>query len=98
MHSENVIVSHIIRYKLLSAASILAENYRYLCFKYDIAHIDWYQDINFVTKKIFRKYTSNELAITHTITELCKLRDGVVKCQFVNNINISTLIDLLCTE
>ena len=42
LHCENITVQKILKFKLLSPTSIFADNYRYLCNKYNIAHSDWY--------------------------------------------------------
>ena len=38
LHCANIIVQQIVKCKLLSPTSIFADNYRYLCNKYNIAH------------------------------------------------------------
>ena len=48
-HSENITVQKMVKCKLLSLTSILADNYRYLCNKYNLAHSDWYRDMPFIT-------------------------------------------------
>ena len=40
LHCENITVQQIVKCKLLSPTSIFADNYRYLCNKYNIAHSD----------------------------------------------------------
>ena len=40
LHCENITVQQIVNCKLLSSTSIFADNYRYLCNKYNIAHSD----------------------------------------------------------
>ena len=96
MHSSNVTVRQIIRQKFVSPTSTIADNYRYLCSKYNIAHEDWYRDVNHVIKFIVRtKYTNHEYVMSNTISELCAMRDGVAHCDYVNRSDISTLIDML---
>ena len=36
---------------MLSAISIVDDNYIYLCYTYNIAFVDWFKDVNFVEKR-----------------------------------------------
>ena len=98
LHSENVFVQQVTRHKLFSPTSILAENYRYLCYKYKIAHEDWYSNMNFVIKKICMTYTNHQYAFCNTVLELCNIRDGVSFCEFVNITDICNMIESLCID
>lgn len=98
INSENMIVQSVVKCKLISSTSILAENYRYLCYKYSIAHSDWTKNMTYIINKISKQYTNAELAIGKTVLELCKLRDGIDHCEFITNIEVCKMIDMLCTE
>ena len=84
--------------KLLSPTSIFADNFRYLCNKYNIAHSDWYRDMPFITNMICTEYTNHQYDICITITELCEICDGVVPCEVVNRTDICSLLEVLCTD
>ena len=98
LHCENITVQQIVKCKLLSSTSIFADNYRYLCNKYNIAHSDWYRDMPFITNMICTEYTNYQYDICKTITELCELRDGVAHCGVVNRTDICSLLEVLCTD
>ena len=95
LHCENIRVQQIVKCKLLSPTSIFADNYRYLCNKYNIAHSDWYSDMPFITNMICTEYTSHQYDICKTATELCKLRDGVAHCGVVNRTDICSSLKVL---
>ena len=59
LHCENITVQQIVKCKLLSPTYIFADNYRYLCNKYNIAHSDWYRDMTFITNMICTEYTNH---------------------------------------
>ena len=59
LHCENITVQRIVKCKLLSTTSILADNYRYLYNKYNIAHSDWYRDMPCITNMICTEYTNH---------------------------------------
>ena len=92
MHCENITVQRIVKCKILSPTSIFADNYRYLCNKYSIAHFDWYRYMPFITNMICTEYTNHQYDICKTVTELCELRDGVAYCGVVNKTDIYVLI------
>ena len=98
MHCENITVQQIVKCKLLSPTSIFADNYRYLCNKYNIGHSDWYRDMPFLTNMICTEYTNHQCDICKTVTELCELRDGVAHCGVVNRTDICSLLEVLCTD
>ena len=76
LHCEHITVQQIVKCKLLSPTSIFADNYRYLCNKYNIAHSDWYRDMPLITNL----YTNHQYDICKTVTKLCELRDVVAHC------------------
>ena len=89
---------YVVKCKLLFPTSILADNYRYLCNKYNIAHSDWYRDMSFIRNMICTEYTNHQYDICKTVTELCELRDGVAHCGVVNRTDICSLLEVLCTD
>ena len=54
LHCENITVQQIVKCKLLSSTSIIADNYRYLCNKYNIAHPDWYSDYKYDLYRVYK--------------------------------------------
>ena len=98
LHCENITVQQIMKCKLLSSTSIFADNYRYLCNKYNIAHSDWYRDMPFITNMICTEYTNHQYDISKTVIELCELRDDVAHCGVVNRTDICSLLEVLCTD
>ena len=92
------IILSIVKCKLWSPTSIFADNYRYLCNKYNIAHYDWYIYMPFIINMICTEYTNPQYYICKTVTELCELRDGVAHCEVVNGTDIWSLLDVLCTD
>ena len=95
LRCENITVQQIVKCKLLSPTSIFADNYRYLCNKYNIAHSDWYRDLPFITNMICTDYTNHQYDICKTVPELCELCDGVPYYKIVNKPDICSL---LCTD
>jgi hypothetical protein len=74
------------------------ENYRYLCFKYKLCHADWYISLNHVMSKI-TNITECDQYVIQSIIELCEVRDGISKCDVVNNMTfINTFLHHICTD
>ena len=59
--------------------STLAENIRYLMYKYDITINDWHQSLNYVIKKVYTydndRTNYNDTCTANVIRELCHDRD-----------------------
>ena len=59
--------------------STLAENIRYLMYKYDITINDWHQSLNYVIKKVYAydndRTNCNDTCTANVIRELCHDRD-----------------------
>ena len=92
---------------LLSASfhcikSTFVANYKHLSYKYKICQYDWFVYINLLVAKIkeqFEKETQNiSRSTTHTIVELCAIRDGVAKCDVMSCTEASKMIDLITLE
>lgn len=98
IHCDNVLVKNVVKCKLYCAKSIIADNYRYLCVKYGIAHSDWNRNMNFVIKKICMEYSNHEYIIVDIIGDLIKIRDGVDHCDIINRDSVCALIEALCTD
>ena len=79
---------------------LFAANYKYLSYKYKICQDDWFIDINLLIAKMkvqFEKETQN-LSTTHTIVELCAIRDSTGNCDVMSSTEASKLIDLISLE
>ena len=79
---------------------LFAANYKYLSYKYKICQDDWFIDINLLIVKMkvqFEKETHN-LSTTHTILELCAIRDSTANCDVMSSTEASKLIDLISLE
>ena len=98
IHNSNAVVRSIVTSKLLfHSKSIFSENYKYLSFKYKLGHLDWSLNISHVLKHIKIVEVLPQQRICDTVIELCKLRDGLIECEFVNNVaHIQSMIDSLC--
>ena len=98
MHKDNSVVRQVTTYKLLCLRSTIADNYKYLCCKYRIAHADWHNNVNFPMKKICVEYTNHDYSVCITVRKLCDIRDGVKQCDYFDNDEISILLTSLCTD
>ena len=61
---NNKVIKTIIRIKLYIPNSTVAENYRYLLYKYNFSHFDFYVDIGIILNKI--EISTIDDPITHT--------------------------------
>ena len=66
-------------YILYNKGSTLAENIRYLMYKYDITINDWHQSLNYVIKKVYAydndRTNCNDTCTANVIREHCHDRD-----------------------
>ena len=69
----------IVRNCFYNKGSTLAENIRYLRYKYDITINDWHQSLNYVIKKVYAydndRTNCNDTCTANVIGELCHDRD-----------------------
>ncbi len=100
IHCDNVTVRQIAKYKLnLCPRSTISQNYRYLCFKYKLCHLDWCNNLKPLLSKIVRVYSDEELVVCNTIYELCELRDGVRQCNVMCSKDfLHRIIEDLCVS
>ena len=56
----NHVVQNIIKFKLGCPRSTLAENYKYLLYKYKFSHLDFYTDIGNILCNIFVNYVQSD--------------------------------------
>ena len=96
INHDNTVVEYITKFKLSCPRSTLAENYKYLLYKYKFSHLDFYSDIGNIISKI--PLATVDDSITYTVRELCELRDHVNTCEIVSHNMIHILLGQLCIE
>ena len=81
--------------------STIGENIRYLIYKYDLLYDDWFRDLNRIYVKLDVHVHSitnyDDVCLADAIRELCEARDSELT-QFVDENQISGMIDMLCTK
>ena len=83
----------------MSPKSIIAENYKYISYKYKLSHTDWTESFSYVINKITVPPDPKSIALCNTIRELCEIRDGTKQCEILLNIEVvEALIAQLCVE
>ena len=79
----------------------LGENLRYFIYKYDLLYDDWFRDLNRIYVKVDDHVHSitnyDDVCIANAIRELCEARDSGL-AQFVDDNQISGMINMLCTK
>ena len=74
----------VVKYSFYNRGSTLAENIRYLKYKYDISIDDWDQPFSYVVNKVFKYNTdhiiSNNIFTANVIIDLCHERDNCHQC------------------
>ena len=100
LHSDNNVIKTIVHSKLyMSPKSIIAENYKYISYKYKLSHTDWTESFSYVINKITVPPDPKRIALCNTIRELCEIRDGTKQCEILLNIEfVEALIAQLCVE
>ena len=104
LHGDNNVIKTIVHSKLyMSPKSIIAENYKYISYKYKLYHTDWTESFSYIINQISSKITvppdPKSIALRNTIRELCEIRDGTKQCEIVLNIEfVEALIAQLCVE
>ena len=87
--------------KLYYIKSTFAANYKHLSYKYKVCdQYDWFMDINLLIAKMkaqFEKETQN-ISTSHTIVELCAIRDGVANCDVMSCTDASKMLDLISLD
>ena len=81
--------------------STIGENIRYFIYKYDLLYDDWFRDLNRIYVKLDAHVYSitnyDDVCLADAIRELCEARDSGLT-QFVDDNQISGMIDMLCTK
>ena len=80
-------------------ASVFAENYGYIMYKYNIPSTLWRSDFKTLNSDI--SYTDDindwQRINIYTLQELCKMRDGIFYSDITTQ-EIEVLNDFICTE
>ena len=58
----------------MSPKSIIAENYKYISYKYKLSYMDWTQSFCYVINKITVPPDPKSIALCNIIRELCEIR------------------------
>ena len=78
-NSSHELHKTIVKSCFYNKGSTLAENIRYLMYKYDITINDWHQSLNYVIKKVYAydndRTNCNDTCTANVIRELCHDRD-----------------------
>ena len=78
-NSSHELHKTIVKNCFYNKGSTLAENIRYLMYKYDITINDWHQSLNYVIKKVYTydsdRTNGNDTCTANVIRELCHDRD-----------------------
>ena len=91
-------VNYLCQHQLYNNGSIIAENRRYLSYKYSINMTDWSSQLPCIIAKIKSPTLDNvKLANIDVITELIKLRDD---CNFelLTPTQLKLLLEWICTS
>ena len=87
----------IISSKLYCIKSTFASNYKYLSYRYNISHSNWYKDISHLIGKLKlkfqRDFQSRDTA--QTLVELCAILDGLGTCNALSYLDACELINLI---
>ena len=96
-NSSHELHQTIVKNCVYNKGSTLAENTRYLMYKYDITINDWHQSLNYVIKKGYAydndRTNCNDTCTANVIRELCHHRDTY--CYPANKDSCSEINDFL---
>ena len=90
----------IISSKLHCIKSTFASNYKYLSYRYNISHSDWYKDISHLIGKVKLKFQQDFQSrdTAQTFVELCAIRDGLSTCNALSYLDACELINLISLD
>ena len=100
LNHSNVVCKILLRSKLLCIRSTVADNYRYLSYKYQLSDSDWYKDLNHLLGKAKMKVADLYKCppIVGTLIELCELRDNLRIREYLTYNDIRELIKLVSVD
>ena len=96
----NHVCRSIISSKLHCIKSTFASNYKYLSYRYNISHSDWYKDISHLIGKVKLKFQQDFQSrdTAQTLVELCAIRDGLSTCNALSYLDACELINLISLD
>ena len=93
----------VVKYSFYNGGSTLAENIRYLMYKYDISIDDWDDSLSYVVNKVY-KYNTDHIIIDNVFTanviiDLCHERDNYYQCplHLYSHVELKDFLKFLCT-
>ena len=86
--------------KLHCIKSTFASNYKYLSYRYNASHDDWYKDISHLIGKVKMKFQKDYQSRykVQTLVELCAIRDGISTCNAISYSGACDLINLISLD
>ena len=96
----NHVCRPIISSKLHCIKSTFVSNYKYLTYRYNIAHEDWYKDISDLIGKVKLKFQQDFQSrnTAQTLVQLCAIRDGLNTCNVLSYLDACELINLISLD
>ena len=90
LNHSNHVCSSIISSKLHCIKSTFASNYKYLSYRYNNSHDDWYKDISHLIGKVKLKFQQDfhSRNTAQTLEELCAIRDGLSTCNPLSYLHV----------
>ena len=81
LHTNNTTLQSIVNSKIwLCPNAVLSENYKYLCYKYKLGHMDWNMSITQILKYVKLSPSETQLLVCNTIYDFCQVRERVTHC------------------
>ena len=89
--------------KLHCIKSTFASNYKYLSYRYNISHDNWYKDISHLIGKVKLRFQQDfqNKDTAQTLVELCAnsaIRDGLSTCNALSYLDTCELINLISLD
>ena len=99
IHSDNDTVRLMTTFFLLTEASFLAENFRYIMYTYDIPMFTWYKELSVLLKCLTYPSSLSDIELSNidTVRELLSIRYEVLICP-ISHSAAGTLIDDICSS
>ena len=99
LHSDNDTVRLMITFFLSTEASLIAENFRYIMYTYEIPMFAWYKELSMLLKCITCPSSLSDIELSNidTVRELLSIRDEVLICP-ISHSAAGTSIDEFCVS
>ena len=97
IHSDNDTVRLMTVFFLLTEASFLAEDFRYIMNTYNIPMFIWYKELSVLLKCLTYPSLLSDIELSNidTVQELLSIRDEILICS-ISHSAAGTLIDDIC--